>query len=141
MLDTATVSWSVQPTTVARTACGLDDRRERSARWKKESGHYLRKVPAVAGGVDQTACVDPRLTDREHLDVAVALERQLAGRYDHQLLWAMHGSLGSRPLENMAVRPFEAAGHGPGCKTSYGCGCWALASDMPVFSMLSGRLT
>ena len=44
----------------------------------------------VTGGMDHAARVDPRLTGREHLDVAMTLARQLAGRHHHMLLSAMH---------------------------------------------------
>jgi len=74
-----------------RSVGGLYDRSERPTCWKQERDHYLRKVTAVvAGGVNHSARIDPRLASREHLGVAMALERHLAGRHDHQLLSAMY---------------------------------------------------
>jgi hypothetical protein len=47
---------------------GLYDCRERPTCWKQESDRHLRKVRTViAGGVNHSARVDPRLTGREHL--------------------------------------------------------------------------
>src|SRR5947209_9263167 len=86
----APVGWVSQCRRPARNP-GLHDGRERPAGWQQEGGHYLREGPAVvAGGVDQTARIDPRLTGREHLDVALALECQLAVCHHHQLLSAVH---------------------------------------------------
>src|ERR671937_2520460 len=65
-------------------------RRERPTRGEQKTRHCLREGRTfVAGGVDQAALVEPRLTGREDLSLAAALEYELSGGQRHQLLSAM----------------------------------------------------